>query len=88
MNQLDPQWKVHLPNLLHEIGDNNPTMAAMRIPLTVTARILAQVAERSSQLNDPKLNELMCRLTLYEIADPASDGYDYDAEQKVYEESR
>ena len=74
----DVQWRVNTPAFLKEIGDNNPTMAIMRQPLMIFASILGEVAKRASELNDDKLNALMCRLALYEVADPYSK--DYDAE--------
>ena len=68
------KWKCHTPNLLKEINNctnfNNPTA------LRIFRDILVDVSERASEINDPKLNALMCRLTLYEIADPESKNYD------------
>jgi hypothetical protein len=40
------------------------------------ADLLNRVGERASQLNDPKLNALMARLTIYEVADPKSPSFD------------
>lgn len=72
---MNPLWKVHTPNLLAEIMNNKGT-EALHMPLTIFARILEKVAIRASQLNDPELNKLMARLTLYAIADPESPSYD------------
>lgn len=69
-------WKVHTPNLLKEMGNNNPSLACMRSPLMILADLLYQVGKRAAELNDPKLNELMMRLTIYESADPQSEHYD------------
>ena len=68
-------WLVHTPNLFKEVLSNNGT-GILAVPLQITANILHDVAERAIQLNDPILNHLMCRLTLYEVADPTSDAYD------------
>jgi hypothetical protein len=69
------RWKCHTPNLLKEIGDctNQPILT---MPLTIFRSLLVLVAQRASELNDPQLNDLMMRLTLYEAADPESEGYD------------
>lgn len=76
MNAKQVKWKCHLPNLLNEVLNSNPRMGIFSQPFNITGKILGEVAERASQLNDPIMNELMCRLTLYEIADPTSKEYD------------
>ena len=68
------KWKCHTPNLLGEILTNTQC-AILKIPLNILARLLMKVATRASQINDPELNALMCRMTLYEIADPESPNY-------------
>lgn len=72
------QWRVHLPRLIVEILQN-PSCAILRQPLLITRSIIAEVATRASELNDPKLNELMLRLALYEKGDPESPNYDPSA---------
>jgi hypothetical protein len=62
-------WKVHVPNLLREIL-NNPTTAVLAQPLNIFGNLLAQVASRAIEMDDPALNILMLRLTLYDQADP------------------
>ena len=69
-------FKVHTPRLLDEILNSNHDMGIFSVPINVFANLLAQVASRASELNDPVLNHLMCELTLYEIADPYSVNYD------------
>lgn len=69
------QWKVHTANLLQEILSNAGT-SILAQPLKILGRLLAEVGERASQLNDPELNHLMCRLTIYSVADPKSPDYD------------
>jgi len=69
-------WCVNTVSLLREIGENNPTMGIMKQPINIFGRILSEVAERAIELNDPKLNQLMCRLALYEQSDPYSPNYD------------
>lgn len=62
-------WKVHTPSLLREVL-SNPGTAILSQPINIFGRLLAQVAERAAALDDPELNILMMRLTLYEQADP------------------
>lgn len=76
------EWKCHTPNLLGEILGNDQC-ATLKIPLNIFARLLNEVATRASQVNDAELNALMCRLTLYEIADPTSPNYDKEKLKQV-----
>lgn len=68
-------WRVNTPQLLQEILTNH-RMAILSKPLTIFGNLLAEVGERAAELNDPKLNALMCRLAIYEIADPYNKNYD------------
>jgi hypothetical protein len=68
------QWRVNTPQLLKEIIGNNETSVLSK-PLAIFGRILAEVGERASELNDPKLNALMCRLAIYEVSDPYNPNY-------------
>jgi hypothetical protein len=68
-------WRVNTAQLLKEVMGNNET-AMLSKPLTIFGRILAEVGERAAELNDPKLNALMCRLAIYDVADPYSEHYD------------
>jgi hypothetical protein len=77
-----PEWKVHTSNLLSEIVKHSG-QDMYRIPLSILGQLLAAVGERAAELNDPKLNALMCRLTIYTIADPTSPDYDLEAVRTV-----
>lgn len=79
------EWKVHTVNLLREILVN-PELAVMAQPLNIFGKLLAQVAERAIVLNDPALNILMLRLTLYEQADPEK--FSYRQIQTAYAKQR
>ncbi len=68
-------WRVHTPNLLKEVVQND-ACKVMKIPFTIFQSLLTQVAERARELDDKRLNELMIRLTLYSVADPASEDFD------------
>lgn len=75
-------WKVHTGSLLSEILNNNTT-SVLHIPIKTFAMLLTQVSVRASQLNDPILNDLMCKLSLYEIADPYSKDYDPEKVEEI-----
>jgi hypothetical protein len=74
-------WRIHTGRLLQEIL-TNPGTAILYRPLQILGALLAEVGERAAELNDPKLNALMTRLTIYSVADPDSPDYD----PKVVEE--
>lgn len=75
-NELKLVWKVHVPNLLQEIGNSNPNMWIMAAPLNILSHILQEVGQRCAKIDDPKLNALMCRLSIYAEADPTDENYD------------
>lgn len=65
---MNMEWKCHTPNLLNEILSNNGT-GALQKPLNIFGKLLAEVAERAAKIDDPELNLLMLRLTLYDQGD-------------------
>lgn len=75
-------WRVNTPQLLREVLQNNETSILSK-PLNIFGKILAEVGERASELNDPKLNALMCRLAIYEVADPYHKNYDAELTNKT-----
>lgn len=78
-------WKVNTVGLLKEILNNNPNMAILAHPLQIFSNLLAEVADRVKELNDPRLMALMCRLALFEESDPYSKSYDKEmTEQTIY----
>ena len=68
-------WRVHTHGLLKEILFD-PNNRMLEIPLNIMLGILREVAQRASELNDPKMNELMMRLGLYSISNPDDPEYD------------
>ncbi len=75
------EFKINTPAFLKEVFDHNPTLGGvLKVPVNVLRNYLQQIAERASQLNDPKLNAIMCQMALYAIADPY-DKDNYDAER-------
>ena len=69
------EFRVHTPNLLKLVLELRDGFV-LRIPIATFGDLLASVAERASQLNDPILNGLMCKLALYDISDPTSESFD------------
>lgn len=63
-------FRVDTVSLLHEIVDNalRENQGVLKIPLNIFKNLLAQVAERAIELNDPKMNILMLNLGLYEVS--------------------
>lgn len=71
LTEEDLEFRVHTMNLLHEIADHAlPSAGKMGIffqPLNTFKNLLARVAQRATELNDPELNILMLKLTLYDV---------------------
>lgn len=81
------EFKIHAPQFLKEVFNNNPTLGAtLRIPANTLRVYLGQIAERASELNDPKMNAIMCQMALYEIADQYSKDYDANLTKKIISE--
>lgn len=73
------EFSVHLPNIISEMvqnGRHNKDFAALLIPILTTYDLLKRVAQRAIEVDDPELNKLMCKLTLYSCCDPQSADYD------------
>lgn len=81
------EWRVNTGQLFKEILINSE-MREMRIPLNIFKGILISVGKRASELNDPKLNALMCRLSIYDISDPLCPEYDEKLTRKIIEEGK
>lgn len=81
------EWRVHSPRLLQEIADCSGH-GIYRVPLNIFGKLLAAVGERAAELNDPKLNALMCRLTIYSVADPDSPDYSREALREIDEAAK
>jgi len=87
LNNLDGEWKIHTANLLDEIV-NCSGQAILAKPINILGKLLALVGERAAEINDPRLNALMCRLTIYTIADPLSADYDPVAVRTVMDAAK
>lgn len=91
-------FRVDTPQFLKEIADNalgNQKMGVLFQPLNIFKNLLAQVAQRATELHDPILDKLMFDLSLYDLPIPTSkeyrelmeDIYDRADKQKIKENS-
>lgn len=79
-------FKVHTAELLKEIADCglDRNMGVLKVPLNIFRKYLIDIAERSAELDDPILNEIMINMTLYEESDPKSKDFDKQVIEDVY----
>jgi len=77
------QWRANLPGMFKEILEHNDQMSIFRQPFNIIRGILVEMGERAAQLNDPELNAIMVRLSIYDVGDPYSGHYDPKMAQKV-----
>lgn len=80
------EFSVHLPNIINEMVQNgrvNKDFAALLIPIMTIYDLIKRVAQRAIELDDPELNKLMCKLTLYSCCDPQSEDYDAKTREKL-----
>lgn len=75
--------QVHTPRLFQAIESAMPRGTAESGELAVFGAYVREVANRASQLNDPILNALMVKLTLYDLADPDSEHHDPDLVKRI-----
>lgn len=80
-------FRVHTPNLLDELLKCSK-LGVMTRPVQILGHLLACVAVRSIELDDPILNGLMCDLTLYAQADPHEAAYDQKATYAAIRKAR
>ena len=72
------EWSVNTPDLLKDIIPNMRASESISPSIiTIFGSLLAEVAQRATELHDPKLDSLMLRLNLYEC-----EGADGDAKNK------
>jgi len=86
-NQPPLEWRVHTPNLLTEIG-NNSSVGILSKPIVILMSLLHDVGTEAARINDPALNALMCRLTIYSCADPESPDYDPELTARVLSQKK
>ena len=87
---LREEFKVHTPELFQRIieMDASNKSGVMKHPINIFRKLLIEVGKRASELNDQKLNALMCKLTIYAIADPYDKDYNPELVNKILKEER
>ena len=81
------KWSVHTHGLFKEIL-GNPECSTLKIPLNILLAILREVAQRSTELNDQKMNRLMIRLGLYSVSNPDDPEYNPTLVSKIMEDEK
>ena len=76
------EFDVHLPNLIEETCNGHPHLGVLRMPWAITQALLAVMAQRAIELDDPQLNILMLRLALYE-AEPCNERHGLIRQQEA-----
>lgn len=74
-------WRVNIAALLDEILNSNDLMGIFKIPFSILGKMLALAGKRAAEINDPELNKLMMRLSIY----AEGDAYDKHYNQKKYD---
>lgn len=82
MPDQDFSFRVNTPQFLKEVFENGARMAIFKIPANVFQTLLAQVAQRATELKDPILDKLMFDLALYEEGNQAKNK-DYGKTMKL-----
>lgn len=67
MDDLGIYTSVNIKGLIERVFDN-PGTSILKIPFNTFYNLLRMVAKRCSELNDPRLNELMLRLNMYDVS--------------------
>lgn len=75
-------WKCNTPQLLNEIL-SNPHNGILSKPIKIFSLILQELAIRAAELNDDRLNAIMCKLALYSISDPYDKEFDKELANKI-----
>lgn len=78
------EWNVHVMNLFRIIA-NNPGNDKLGKALHVFGMLLFDIGIRAGELKDPILNDIMCRLMIYTVADPESINYKPGEVEKIHE---
>lgn len=64
---LNDKWKCNTPGLIEEIGNCCTEAPALVTPLRILQRLLQELAEVAIRIDDPELNVMMLRLSLYDV---------------------
>ena len=82
---MELEFRVNTMNLLNEIADCGlrEKTGILKVPLNVFRVLLARVAQRAIELDDPKLHILMLSLGLYNVPDMEISNMIEKIEQKI-----
>lgn len=75
-------WKINAGQLFTELIDNNSQNWIFTQPFKILYGILQRTAKRAAELKDDKMIGYMCKLGMYEFADPTHKDYNRDACEK------
>ena len=78
-------WKVNTHGIFKEILDQDG-MWMLSKPINIILDLLRQTAQRATELNDPQLNKLMIRLSLYDISNPKDPKFNPDLVRQILNE--
>jgi hypothetical protein len=81
------KWKVHVNDLFVEIAEHTQGGTCVAVSLHILQELLIEVAERAIKLNDPELNKLMIRMSLYSISNPHDKEYNPKLVSEILGES-
>lgn len=78
------EWKICTPAFLQEVFGSYPGKGGVLFqPANIFRELIAEVAQRATEINDPILNALMCRMALYSVSDPYDKEFNHDITQKT-----
>lgn len=87
LNVFDNQFDVNTPQFMKEACENCEG-GMYAICWNVFRNLLAMVAERATEINDPIMNVLMLRLNLYEVKNEDRHKYINQIKEELEKEKR
>jgi hypothetical protein len=79
-------WKCNIPSFFSEVVNGHPSPGPLPGGFKVLSSILGELADVALEIDDPRLHLMMCRLSLYSIADQYSGDYDSDIFKNLEDE--
>lgn len=66
-SDINLEWKCNTPGLIEEIGNCCTEAPALITPLRILQGMLQELAAVAIRIDDPELNVMMLRLSLYDV---------------------
>ena len=66
-SDINLEWTCNTPGLIEEIGNCCTEAPALVTPLRILQSMLQELAEVAIRIDDPELNVMMLRLSLYDV---------------------